>query len=874
MISNENLTIVFAKSGISTHLPFRYMQWSRVVILIADKLLYFRVEEHSIELQIPDKLEFSQLAETPTILSPNGSFFGCIEDMVLTQKPYEETVSARPLYPPNSTVFNEHVAQPILKVDDLNHWVPKICNHYQKSVVPLKTRIRKRRGNIGKVLVCHDYKGGYLDDKMVYGSQNHNIYNFYQWSMIDIFVYFSHHRITIPPPSWINAAHKNGVKILGTFITEWESGVEDTLKLIHGIEGNKLFYADKLIEICAAYGFDGWLFNIETSLSKSEIPSLIKFMGYITQGIHKKIQGAQIIWYDAVTADGDLSWQNELNHFNKPFFDVTDGIFVNYFWDSVNIRKSKDIAKDRSDDVYFGIDCFGRGTFGGGGFDSYIALKEMYEHSISCALFAPSWLLEEVSPNDCYLYERYTTKFWGSETFIDIMEVKPPDYVKGSDMAWKRLPSSSGYSLIEHNPSLPSTVYISSHKWCTHTALFDIEEYEIDRDSLDDMPFIEVSEKYIGTGPEYEDEYRLFVVLFDNSFNILDEFDSGVLIASDKWSEVKHVFSHYGKGLKYISWSSRGKDREGWAGYYGTKIDKSSIRIFLNHNKNISTYVQPVENFDSMPIISTFNNGKGEAYWIKGNKVGTSCWSDMSEQDVLPDILSNINFFNSEIKVHFDYTTAWYGGSSLQVIGRTWNAKKICVFSSNVEINPNQDIIIEYAIKKLEQEKVSISLEFDDTHIYDVYDINEVHVAGWMLQRFKIPPTRKKLKLTGIYCELNPNCIYNFNLGNLIIYQDETLRNIPSPVKNLIAEQSYNLDSLNQPHEAHDITLFWEACKNADRYNIYINNIFVGRTHFPSFQIRNLHVHCETHVHVQPVSPYLDFVDKDNLISHRLFEMT
>ena len=78
---------------------------------------------------------------------------------------------------------------------------------------------KKRKSS--KALVCHDMKGGYLEDKFNNGcfDLSEEPYTFIHWSLIDTFVYFSHHFITIPPLGWIEAGHKNGVKILGTIIT-------------------------------------------------------------------------------------------------------------------------------------------------------------------------------------------------------------------------------------------------------------------------------------------------------------------------------------------------------------------------------------------------------------------------------------------------------------------------------------------------------------------------------------------------------------------------------------------------------------------------------------------------------------------------------
>lgn len=52
---------------------------------------------------------------------------------------------------------------------------------------------------------------------LIDGSPNSKAYSFIQWNLIDVFVYFSHHFITIPPPCWVHAAHLHGVPILGIF---------------------------------------------------------------------------------------------------------------------------------------------------------------------------------------------------------------------------------------------------------------------------------------------------------------------------------------------------------------------------------------------------------------------------------------------------------------------------------------------------------------------------------------------------------------------------------------------------------------------------------------------------------------------------------
>lgn len=63
---------------------------------------------------------------------------------------------------------------------------------------------------------------------------------------------------------------------------------------------------------------------------------------------------------------------------SRCFFDVCDGIFLNYTWKDTNLEWSAKMAQHRILDVFVGVDVFGRNCFGGGGFNSHAVLGYMY----------------------------------------------------------------------------------------------------------------------------------------------------------------------------------------------------------------------------------------------------------------------------------------------------------------------------------------------------------------------------------------------------------------------------------------------------------------------------------------------------------------
>lgn len=84
------------------------------------------------------------------------------------------------------------------------------------------------------------------------------------------------------------------------------SNVEETQK-----------FADALIRLAKFYRFEGWLLNVENSIHEGDIDKLIYFVKYLRDGIRAEIAESEIIWYDSITHDGVLKWQNALNSNNE-----------------------------------------------------------------------------------------------------------------------------------------------------------------------------------------------------------------------------------------------------------------------------------------------------------------------------------------------------------------------------------------------------------------------------------------------------------------------------------------------------------------------------------------------------------------------------
>ncbi|KAL9940011.1 hypothetical protein V8E36_000716 [Tilletia maclaganii] len=244
----------------------------------------------------------------------------------------------------------------------------ELCETADARKAELKTPEQESKQR-PRLLVCHDFQGGYNDDPRRRG------YTFEYWSLADVFIYFSHRRISCPPAGWNAAAQRHGCKMLGTVIFEWKEAMPELSLLLRGPHDLysplkpplrfSPYYIPALIELALSNIFSGWLINIELPLdlgfqvsgytwypdwlrptsaaTKADMASnarrLRAWVALLRSEGRRRFALAgrdpnewTVLWYDSVTREGQLRWQDAVTVENVDFLEVSDGIFTNYTW--------------------------------------------------------------------------------------------------------------------------------------------------------------------------------------------------------------------------------------------------------------------------------------------------------------------------------------------------------------------------------------------------------------------------------------------------------------------------------------------------------------------------------------------------------------
>lgn len=188
--------------------------------------------------------------------------------------------------------------------DELYSWTKDDASPFQRANTPLLPRPPLTEYDVSEhttapVLLVHDYAGNYHDYEASQGAGiSQTLYSCEYLQFVDVFVYFSHKLVCVPPPAWTNALHRNGVKVLGTLLIEPQTRDAERL-LEHQNEGFDLGspggfpVARRLADMAECYGFDGWLVNVERAFERGKGEVLVQFLSELKKRLR---EGKMLIW--------------------------------------------------------------------------------------------------------------------------------------------------------------------------------------------------------------------------------------------------------------------------------------------------------------------------------------------------------------------------------------------------------------------------------------------------------------------------------------------------------------------------------------------------------------------------------------------------
>lgn len=197
--------------------------------------------------------------------------------------------------------------------------------------------------------------------------------------------------VNIPNPAYTNAAHRNGVKSIGTiyFDSAFRPGLTFTEMFEKDPSSQGYIIANKLIEMARYYGFDGFFLNQEEVGSD---PSEFKpLMAYLTS------QGLWTQWYDTNSNfnEAKRAWLKDDTHGQ-----IHNSVFVNYGWPwHINniLQHAADTGTDPYQELFLGVEANQAGFAGKHVSSRYLPyLYDAYgtnpsnSPQTSLALFTPS----------------------------------------------------------------------------------------------------------------------------------------------------------------------------------------------------------------------------------------------------------------------------------------------------------------------------------------------------------------------------------------------------------------------------------------------------------------------------------------------------
>ncbi|MFC5212583.1 endo-beta-N-acetylglucosaminidase [Streptomyces coerulescens] len=230
------------------------------------------------------------------------------------------------------------------------------------------------------------------------GSATADYYALTHWAYIDELVFWGGSSgeglILAPNAPIVDAAHRHGVPVLGNIFlppVAYGGQLQWTRDLVQKDAAGRYPLAERLVAVAAAYGFDGWFVNAETSGGNAALGA--DMLGFLRElKTLARAKGQRVTWYDSMTVNGSVSWQGALNSQNEAFFQAADDMFVDFRWTAAKLassgQRAGQLGRDRYE-LWAGVDVESNGWNSSVDWDAMVPRDKA--HVVSVGFYRPEW---------------------------------------------------------------------------------------------------------------------------------------------------------------------------------------------------------------------------------------------------------------------------------------------------------------------------------------------------------------------------------------------------------------------------------------------------------------------------------------------------
>jgi endo-beta-N-acetylglucosaminidase D/PKD repeat protein len=241
--------------------------------------------------------------------------------------------------------------------------------------------------------------------------------------------------------------------------------------------------------------------------------------------------------------------------------------------------------------------------------------------------------------------------------------------------------------------------------------------------------------------------------------------------------------------------------------------------------KGIANYFVEKTPVTKLPFITNFNTGNGDFFAVDGEVLRTKPWNNRSLQDVMPTWRWIAISQGTALKPSIDFSSAYYGGSSLKVAGNLLNAKnatQVKLYKTELPVAADTSLALTFKTNtpEMTDSNMQVGIAFADAPDQFVFlDVGEASPGEWRTKNLPLAAYQGKtiaaisLNFTSQKAVLD----YSVNIGRLSVTAAAEQGNEAGTVGELTVQNEFTTDI------SADARIKWsKAGSNAAYYEIYL----------------------------------------------------